>query len=124
LGVELTDGVESAWKDLAEEVDGADLFALGDVGAVNALGLVEDYIIAFSGDTVAEADAFAVNFDFVGFGIDQDGELVEGAAVNADAAFEDHLFDVAARVNPGVGEEFLDSFFHGDILTRSGAGWV
>lgn len=124
LGIELADGIEAGGKHFSEQIDSAGLLALGDVGAVDAFGFVEDDVEAFAGDAVAQADALAVDFDVVGLRIDQYGELMDDAAIDGDSALEDHFFNIAAGSHAGIPEELLDSFFHRIIVTRSGAGWV
>jgi len=124
LGVELAYWIEAAWEHFSEEIDGAGLFTLGDVGAVDAFGFVQEDVEALAGDTIAQADALAVDFDLIGFGIDHDGELVDDSAIDGDAALEDHFFDIAPGSDACIAEEFLDSFFHGGIVTRSGGCWV
>jgi hypothetical protein len=88
------------------------LLALRDVGGVDALGLVEQDVEPPGLGAVAEADALAVDFDGVLLGVDEHGQVADDLAVHGDAAVEDHLLDVAAGVDAGVGEDLLDALLH------------
>ncbi len=89
----------------------AGLLPLGDVGGHHVLGFIEEDVDTRPAAIRFELDWLAIDFDLVHLGIDEDGEIGDDAAVEGDAALADHFFDIAPRIDAGVGEEFLDSLF-------------
>src|SRR5207302_1785737 len=65
-------------------------------------------------------EAFAVDLDAIAVGVGAGAELLDDAAVEADAAFGDHAFGGAARSDAGACENLLQAFTaHAALTSRA-----
>ena len=106
-------------KSGGKQIDRPRLLALRDVGAVDVLGLVHHDVHA----ALVRARAFEVaaygsssTVTLIAGRIDQDRQLDHHLPIHRDAPLLDHLFHRPSRSDTGVGEDFLDAFFHFGLI--------
>lgn len=95
------------------------LLALRDVRAEHVLGLVHHNINAWPTVLPLELQRLVIHRHPIARRVDQNRQLRHDLSVYRDATLANHVLDIAARRDPGVGEDFLDSFFHSWIITGS-----
>ena len=110
----------NARKIRRQQIDRAPLLALRDVGGVNALGFVHEHINSPLALAAAQDDRLVIDRELCpGSWIDQHGKGINDLAVHRNTPLPDHFFDRPPRSDASVGENFLDAFFHGGIVSGS-----